>query len=220
MLHFKRANNCCSVMHILVPLEATFLNINNNKQSPLQRCRDEQGALEGGPWLVLLDVAKAPAEGTGPWILVEVSLSEAQGALASGMGVDYQCVKRNSLELLLTRTRWYFFWKKCETVEWKASTRNNWHEEAQRDRDSVPRWGCRCAICGVFCLLAVELQWQPWVGLGYSEAAASKRWPLVGAPSLRPENLSGWVSFSRSWDVIMDVHDMVALTLLCKHSTF
>lgn len=62
------ANSCCSVMHILVPLEATFLSINNNRQSPLQLAAGAEmtGALEGGPWLVLLDAAEAPSEGTGP----------------------------------------------------------------------------------------------------------------------------------------------------------
>lgn len=69
-------NECCFVMHILVLLEANFLNINNNKQIPLQLTesaqmkRDFQETGRSG----LLDVAKSSSEGTSSRTTASVPL--------------------------------------------------------------------------------------------------------------------------------------------------
>lgn len=69
-------NECCFVMHILVLLEANFLNINNNKQIPLQLTesaqmkRDFQETGRSG----LLDVAKSSSDGTSSRTTASVPL--------------------------------------------------------------------------------------------------------------------------------------------------
>lgn len=69
-------NECCFVMHILVLLEANFLNIINNKQIPLQLTesaqmkRDFQETGRSG----LLDMAKSSSDGTSSRTTASVPL--------------------------------------------------------------------------------------------------------------------------------------------------
>ena len=68
-------------MHILVLLEANFLNINNNKQAPLQLTVDTEMNRSTGKQAVvssLLDAAKVSSERTSSGTMEGVSLTSCE----------------------------------------------------------------------------------------------------------------------------------------------
>lgn len=80
-------------MHILVPLEATFLNINyNNRQSPLQPAAGAE--MNGEPWKAGRGWSswmrqRPPQKGRAPEFPWRFPSQKHRVHVASGMGADY-----------------------------------------------------------------------------------------------------------------------------------